>query len=203
MALAFSDLKTEVFNRGFDSLNDGGTGASRVARWVNDAMHEIDEIERWPYRAATATGAAPLTVSDLGDVEAVYDSTNGARLAPIDRGALVQGDADLAATGTPTVFYLVGNVVTVWPVAAVSLSVTYWKVGPDLSGNSDTPLMPDRFRMAIVNYAVASALEDKSNYQEAAVARASGDRLVERMRESYVLQAGGARQAVFGYSEDW
>jgi hypothetical protein len=41
--------------------------------------------------------------------------------------------------------------------------------------------MPDRFRMAIVHYAVALAREDRGDYQGAASARQQGDAVVALM----------------------
>jgi hypothetical protein len=52
-------------------------------------------------------------------------------------------------------------------VTTATVTVDYWKVGPDLSADADVPLMPDRFRMGIVHYAVASALKDRGDLQGA------------------------------------
>ena len=202
MALDFQALQTEFYARGFEYLNDGGAGVTRAKRLLNDAMHEIDELFDWPYLNAATTGTAPLTVSDLRTVESVVITARSAWLAPIDRRTLTESVIDVTTTGTPSFFYVTGGtVINVFPANTTdTLTVKYWKFGPDLSANGDAPLMPDRYRMAIVHYAVASALEDKSNYQEAAAARARGDQLVDRMRQSLLAPQHAAveTQPVFG-----
>ena len=73
----FSDLYAEVFARGFSYLNDSGAGLARVKAWVNAAMHACDDEDRWDYRRATSTGTSPITsISDLGEIESVVDTTN-------------------------------------------------------------------------------------------------------------------------------
>lgn len=205
MALTLSTLLTEFYARGFDYLNDGGAGVTRATRWINDAMHAIDEIDRWPYLEATASGAAPLSVTDLGEIETVVDTTTNTVLEYMSREAVVDYYTDPSATGTPSVYYVTGgNTVAVYPTrTSGSITVRYFKTGPDLSSGSDAPLMPDRFRMAIVEYAVAAALRDKSNYQEAAAASQAGDLIVARMRDRFALQAGPDRQILTGASDDW
>lgn len=203
MAYDLTALLTEFYARGFDSLNDSGVGTARGTRWINDAMHEIDDLERWPYRMASTTGASPLTISDLGEIGSVYDAARDVVLDPFDQAGLLFDTGDLTTTGNAYGFYMNAGAITAYPVQSASLSVNYWKVRADLSAGSDEPLMPDRFRMAIVHYAVAQGLVDKSNFVEAAGARAEGDRVVQRMRENYVLQTGGARAQVTFASGDW
>jgi hypothetical protein len=186
MALDFSALKTEVYARGLSYLNDGGSGATRVSRWINDSMHEINELADWPFLQTSTTGTAPLTVSDLRKVEAVTDSTNKVELEHRSRRDLIRDINDLTITGQPETYYVTGGtVVNVWPAStSVSLTVYYFKYATDLSANGDVPLIPDRFRQAIVDYAVARGLRDAGDLTGAAEARQAGDALVARMAES-------------------
>jgi hypothetical protein len=48
-----------------------------------------------------------------------------------------------------------------------AVQVLYWKFGPDLASAGDAPLMPDRFRYAIVDYAVAYGCMDRGDVQGA------------------------------------
>ena len=206
MALDFTALQTEFFARGFSYLNDAGAGLTRAKRWLNASMHDIDDMERWPYREATATGAAPLSVTDLGLIETVVDTTNNRQLEYRSRESLVEDYPDLTLAGTPAFYYVTGgNTVSVYPTrTSGSLLVRYFKTGPDLSSGSDAPLMPDRFRDAIIEYAVAKALRDQSNFQEAALASQAGDAIVQRMRAVFALQHGGHEaQIITGASGDW
>lgn len=183
MALDFAALQTEFFARGFDYLDDGAGGLVRAKRFINDAMHAIDDMEQWPYLSASMTGAAPLTIADLDQLESVVDVAN---LNPLDRssrGEVADTYANLTTTGRPQVYYVTDvGTINVYPTAAsTTLTVTYWKFGPDLVSDSDAPLMPDRFRYAVVEYAVAVALRDDES-QDALVAQAAGDVIVDRMR---------------------
>lgn len=204
MAYTLTTLATEVWSRGFAYLNDSGAGQTRTYRWINDAMHSIDDEERWDYRKTSTSGAPPLTISDLGEIESVVDTTNQNALAPTTSGDLV-GTVDdvLTGTGAPAFYYLNNGVVTVYPVATGSVTVSYWKVRADLSSGADAPLMPDRFRAAIVERALEFAYRDQDDPEMALVCGAAADRIIDRMRAFYVLQAGGQRQVVHGYSQDW
>lgn len=205
MAYTLSTLLTEFYARGFSYLNDGGTGATRATRWINDAMHSIDGEERWDYRRASTSGTPPLTISDLGELDSVVDTTNQNALAPSSAGDLV-GLANnvLTGTGNPNYFYLNAGVVTVYPVATGSITVSYFKVRADLSSGADAPLMPDRFRPAIVERALEFAYRDQDNPEMARECAAAADRMIDRMRLFYILQPGGQRQVIHGYySQDW
>lgn len=204
MALDFTALQTEFFARGFAYLNDAGAGLTRAKRFINDAAHEIDDLERWPYRAATTTGTSPLTISDLGDIDTVLDSTNRRTLESNTRGVLLDTYGELTTTGSASWFYMVAGAITAYPVTTNTLSVNYWKVAPDMSSGSDTPLMPDRFRMAIVERAAHKAYLDQDDPEMAAVCLAESDRIVDRMREVYALQTNEQRQVVTGLGgTDW
>lgn len=202
MALTLLAMRTETFARGFQFDSDTA-GTTRVNRWLNDALHELDELERWDYRRAVQTGTSPLTITDLGEIESVQNTTTLQWLPPTTRGALVDQGCDLTLTGSPSCFYLVAGVVTVWPVSTNTIAVNYWKVGPDLSADGDTPLMPDRYRMAIVERACAKAYLDQDDLEMSQACLAESDRIADRMREAYVLQPGGMYQFVGGYSGDW
>lgn len=183
MALTFTALQTEFYARGFDYLNDGSTGATRAKRFINDAMHAINEMEDWPYLQTSTTGTAPLTVTDLRKIEGVYDVTNRIALTRRSRGEMADVFVDLTTTGQPTEYYVsAGTTINVYPAnTSTTLTVYYWKFESDLSNASDTPGMPDRFRYAIVEYAVAAALRDDES-QDALMAQTAGDAIIDRMR---------------------
>lgn len=205
MALDFQGLYTELYARGFDYLNDGGAGVTRAKRWINDAAHQIDDLEPWLYLQASATGPAPLTIADLGRIESVVDVANLNVLTYVDRRDVTDYVADLTTTGSPSMYFVTGGtVVTTYPLSTRTLTVRYSKVAADMSATTDTPAMPDRFRMAIVEYAVAQAYRDVSNWDGAAQAQAAGDAIVRRMVEWNTLAQGmGTNQRITGASEDW
>lgn len=201
MALDLTALRAELVARGFDYLSQ-----TRQDRFLNDALHAIDDLEPWSYLQATTTGTSPLTIADLGRVFTVADTTNGVSLGYLSRPQVVDGFGSTTLTSArPYWYYLTGGTTVVaFPVSSVSLTVNYFKVGPDLSSGSDVPLMPDRFRYAIVEYATAAALRDVSNYAEAQAASQAGDVIVSRMREWDLLQQGAANsQTITGEAGDW
>lgn len=189
MALDFTALQTEFFARGFDFLNDAGAGLTRAKRWLNDAAHEIDELEDWPYLNASTTGAAPLTIADLRTVESVAIVSDMLVLEPQDRRSLVDYYVDLTTTGTPTFYYITtGTTINVYPAnTSKTLTVRYWKFTADMSAGTDAPAMPDRFRMAVVERACAKAYRDSDNPQAAADCLGESERIVQTMRESLLL----------------
>lgn len=201
MALDFLAMQTEVLARGFDYLD-----TTRLKRWINDAAHQIDDLEPWLYLQASTTGTAPLTIADLGRIESVVDVANLNVLTYVDRRDVTDYVADLTTTGSPSMYFVTGGtVVTTYPLSTRTLTVRYSKVATDMSATTDTPAMPDRFRMAIVEYAVAQAYRDVSNWDGAAQATAAGDQIVRRMVEWNTLAQGmGTQQRITGSGgDDW
>lgn len=203
MAYTLSTLQTEFYSRGFAYLNDAGAGVTRATRWLNDANHEVDSMESWPYLMVSTTGASPITVTTLGMIETVLDTTNQNALMPSDRQTLLRQYGDLTTTGTAQYFYMNAGVITVFPVSTNTMTVNYYTVTADMSSGSDAPLMPDRFRGAIVERACAYAYRDQDDPQMAAVCLAEMDRIVARMRDFYALQTGAQYMTVTGASDDW
>ena len=78
----FSGLQTEFFARGFDYLNDAGTGLTRAKRWLNDAYHEICQTADWPFLETSVTAANPQTLTDARKILTVHDATNHLPLIP-------------------------------------------------------------------------------------------------------------------------
>jgi len=208
MAFTLADIKSAFYARGFDFLNDGSTGATRALRFINDAMHLVDDMEAWQYLQASTTGTSPVTVSDLGRIESVTDVAHLNDLQYMPRANVTTLYGDLSLTSSVPTFYFVtgGNTVNTFPVSGVTLTVRYTKVAPDLSADSDVPLMPDRFRMAIVHYAAQLAFAESNVPDEAQLAGAAGDAVVERMREwnLFVQGVDGGQQLVTpGLAGDW
>lgn len=196
----FSELTTELADRGFDHLSP-----TRRGRLVNLAYTELCEQAQWPFLRATATGTAPLTITDLRTVESVTDSTNDLTLTPTTRGFLADEYPDLPDTGNPLWWYFNGQQqVSVYPAStSVSLSVVYFKVPAELSG-TDPPVIPTRYHYAIVDYAAARAYAENGDADQAVAARQEGDRLVAFMVENLIdAQTDGAAEVVRGSGEDW
>ena len=73
MAYDLTAMRAEVVARGFDYLP-----TSRIDRFLNDAMHAIEDMERWSWLLTVTTGTGPFfTITDLGRILSVMDTTNG------------------------------------------------------------------------------------------------------------------------------
>lgn len=186
MAFTLSTMQTEFQARGFADMTSAAD-LTRITRWLNDAMHDIDELYDWPYLQTTQSGASPLTIADLRKIERVVDTVNDQTLLQVARGEAADWDGDLTTTGSfPLSYYLVGGTtVTLYPTSTTAVQVLYWKFGPDLSAAGDAPLMPDRFRTAIVDYAVSYGCLDRGDQAGSAAATAAGDGRVGRMADSF------------------
>lgn len=152
----FTALKQELSDRGFDELSD-----ARLGNFVNQGRAELDMMFKWPYRLATASGASPLTIADLGSIEEVAD-TGQAGSPPLDycdRRTLRSTYGDITITGTPAYFYIDNGVVRTYPVGG-TLSVRYYKRPPQLSGGMDTPLAPADYHLLYVDFACRWAAKD-------------------------------------------
>lgn len=179
--MTWAQLVIEIKARGFTHMG------SRVEQYLQDAyLLDICEDEDWPFLEASASGPAPLSIADLRAVEYVLDTTNGnCQLEPLKRARLVDSvNNDLTQVGTPRFYYITGgNTVNVQPVATDTITVAYWKVPSELSGE-DEPLLPARFHSLIVDGAVARAYENSDDHELADAARAKFDGRFERMRAS-------------------
>lgn len=180
MALStFTDLKTELANRGFDYLT-----STQQGDYINIGYNALCSVYEWPFLEATSTTLTSGTsLSDLDGVLSVYDPTEGSQLAYRDRRELVSDYGALTDTGAPAWWYLEGQTtIKTFPVdAARQLTVVYKKVPTALSGGSDTPLIPSQWRRLIVDRAVVEALKEKGSYQEAKFALDVWQTEVDRM----------------------
>lgn len=177
----FLNLQNELYARGYDHLNQNAAGRARAKRYINQAHQELCLEELWPFRLATATGAAPLLIADLDRVLTVVDTANNRqRLFVASEEEL--SNADLTATGTPVYFYRSASLqVSTWPVGG-TLSVRYFRVPNMLASDADTTLVPLRYSDAIVDGAVRRAAKDRDNPDAVALAEAERQRALTLMR---------------------
>ena len=174
----FATLKTSLSDRGFSYLSD-----TRLGEYVNLGYTRVCEAHPWIWTQATATGNAPLTIATLGQVLSVVDTTNKTPLTVVERDEVIDDmGADLTVTGTPSVAYRSAEtVVSVYPVATVALSVRHCAVPAALTG-TDTPILPSRYHLHIVDAAVVEAYLDADD-PAAAGAEAVLEKKLDRMRD--------------------
>ncbi len=185
----FTTLQTEVFDRGHNDLNDGGTGTVRAKRWINESIHEINAVAAWPYLRTSTSGPAPLTVSTVRRVLAVTNNTADENLAYVDKALLERVFPDTPDTGTPSLWYFnTPTQIAVYPAdTASTFEVLYVKVGADLVAGADVPDMPTRYQGLIVDLAAYRAYLQKDNPEIAQNLRAHVDRMLGQMRADLLV----------------
>lgn len=160
----FAALKQELSDRGFARVVD-----ARLGLLVNEARQLLDNLYPWPYREASSTGAVPLTITDLGTIQQVTDTTTGNVLTPASSQQITEATTTPTAAGTPR-WYTVsaGNTITTYPVSAGQIKVAYYKRSAALTLAGDTPLAPTDYHMLIVDLAEREAHRTKGDYAAAA-----------------------------------
>jgi hypothetical protein len=185
---AFSDLLTEFYARGFSYLDDSGAGEIRAKGWINDVMHDVDDEEDWDYLRAIATGVPPLTISALGRVEAITDSSGLYQVQQADPRWLRGAYADLTVAGQPLWWYRTNpTTIATYPTTTSSITVFYFRSAGDLIAAGDTTLLPKRYRRVILELAAEQAYRDKSNHADADQALAAAGRVYQRMRQNMLV----------------
>jgi len=153
-------MRTEVQARGSDYLS-----TTRVNQFLNWAYKEITRYMPWPFLETSATGASPLTITDLGLILSVTGSRSDQPLARADRRQILIGDDDLSEIGTPVLYWMENLTVNVWPSSATdTVTVQYIKVPADMSLDADVPVIPADYHELIIDGAVLRAQKDNDQY---------------------------------------
>lgn len=203
--MTFAELKAELLARGFSDLTDARAGV-----YINAARAELDRMFLWPWREKSVTGVAPVTVTDLGTIEAVINtSQNDCPLRKVDYQTLLDGYGDLSTTGMPWAYYvgwpLGAPAVATFPTSGDTIGVQYWKVTADLTG-SQTPASPSDAHYLIVDLAVRRAYRDTDNHAAAESVQLEIDRQIDSLLFTYppgVQDGPDMYMRVTGASEDW
>lgn len=188
----FGELQTEFYSRGFDYMEDSTASQTRAKRWLNQAYLELCEMYDWPFLEASTTGTSNITISDLGKVLSVIDSTNYTVVPYLDRREVLRISTDLTTTGVASVWYLEGSTtLKTYPVSTSTLTIRYISVPTELSSSSDSPVVPARFQDLIVDGAVIKAYKDNDDAQAAAALRQEYDRSLQVMINSLLNRDHG------------
>lgn len=197
------EARTELAGRGFDYLE-----ASRVNTFLNDAKNTFEDAYPFPWLETSTSGASPLTIADLKQVLYVVDSTNNQELVGVAASQVVaELDPSITTTtGAPDVWWLDGEeTIRTYPTTAVTLSVRYVKESPELSADSDTPLIPARYHQTWVDIAVIRAYMDSDNFVAALGLKQIVDVTLSQIITRYASRnaQNPGYQTIRGYSEDW
>jgi hypothetical protein len=179
-------LRTELYARGHNYLSQDAAGIARATRWVNQAYQAVCLKELWPFRLTTATGAAPLAITDLGTILRGGVTVPGNNNYVLDD--LTETEAtplDLTATGGyPWFYYRDDQTIRVWPLGSNSISVRYYKIPAKLVADGDLTIVPERFMDVVVDDAVIRAAKDNDDAAAVALARQERDAGLVDMREA-------------------
>lgn len=190
-----TDIQTELYSRGYDHLNQDAAGRARALRWINQSYQAALLEESWPFRLNTATGAAPLSVTDLGEILTVVDTAN----SNFELGEMTERELaayDLTITGVPLWYFRDNLQIKTWPVGG-TLSVRYYSLPPDLANGTDTTLIPKRYMDVIVDGAVRRAAKDRDNPDAVQLAESERQRGLDLMRKQ-LLVAPTHQQEIYG-----
>jgi hypothetical protein len=180
--LTLTDLLTEFYQRGFAYLNDSSTGIARATRWLNQGQRDLCMEDDWPFLLVTTTSTSPIALTDIREVLFVGDATR--ELEEADREELSPGDPLLTRTGSANAYWRDGSTIRAYPADTTTWTVRYLRMAPDMVNPTDEPVVPNEWRLLIVEYAVIWALRDRSNFQEAEALRQALVPEVARMQDA-------------------
>lgn len=184
MALTFSDLKTELSDRGFSDLSDTRRGV-----YINSARAELNRY-LWPWRESSVTGTAPLSIPTLGQIEAVTNETRDYRLEAAQFSDLLDSFGDLSTSGSPTYYYRASPsgtpAIATYPTSATDvIGVQFWAIEADLSASGDTPDCPSEMHYLIVDLAVRRASRDVGDHAGAEAIDTEVQRQIGALLDTY------------------
>lgn len=178
MADTYIALAAEFAARGYDYLD-----STRVSRYINRGYLALCDEYPWPFLETELTAqTAPVTIADLDQVLYVADATNNQEIYGEDQRTVSAADPARSASGSPLSWYITGGtVLNLYPAnTSVSLTIRYIKVPTEISGSTE-PLVPQRYRNLITDYAVYLALKDNDEWDAAMAAKTLWDAEVQKM----------------------
>jgi hypothetical protein len=200
--MTFDELKTELADRGFSDLSD-----TRLGRYINYARAELDRMYLWPWRESFATSTAPMTITDLGPIEAVTNESRDFRLPAAQFRDLIDWNGDLSTSGIPECYYVAwpsgAPVVATFPTNTDTIGVQYWKVTTDLAGDGDEPESPDEAHYLIVDLAVRRASRDVGDHEGAEAIQSEIDRQINDLLIQYPMGVADFPGHIVQPSTDW
>lgn len=184
--VALSVLRTEFWARGYDYLSQDAAGIARTDRWLNQAHQAIVLKELWPFRLTTTSGAAPLTITNVGKVLSVTDAENTCWvLEEMTERELTPFRLD--AAGFPWYYYRDNLAIRVWPESAREISVRHYANPAKLVDADDETVIPERFMDMLIDEAVIRGGKDADNEKVVALARQERDQGLADMREALLV----------------
>lgn len=187
MAYTFTQAQQELWDRGFNYMSVDANGIARTKAFLNAAYREVASEEPWPFLEASAAGAAPLTIADLGSIESVTNISLQNKLTPVDRRSLSDAYPVLTTPGTAAFYYVtLGTVVNVYPLDASSITVLYWKLPATLSAGGDTMVIPDPYQELVILAAMRRAFGEDTDAADVAANVQEYGLQLQKMRDEFL-----------------
>lgn len=169
--MAAASTYRELQDRTLDILGKSdATTRNRVKNWINLGQNDFVLRELWPFRETTGTLSLvqgtqeydlSTNFSDIDEQNVISVALQGASAAkltywPFNQLRASKPDFD-SESGVPEIYYIKGGSLGTWPVAnaAYTALVDYYKIATELSDDSDTSIIPVRYREGLMHYALA------------------------------------------------
>jgi hypothetical protein len=187
-------MRQGVYDRAGVPTTDATLTTQAVDGYLNSSMHQIESVQDWPWllRRDTITTVAGTTVdtNDLYSPPADWLRTRQLRIAnygPLTRYEVHELE-DVwpdTAQGIPQAWCADADFIRVrpFPDAVYTIRHLYVRIEPDLSSDTQSPLMPAKFHSAIVEGATWLALRSDREDVRGAAAKAEFDRWLNVMRD--------------------
>lgn len=208
MAYNLGDLTSRVQQR----IRDTGYSSTEIAGYINDAQNDVFNEYRLPFTQEIQTYNLIAGVSDITNgsglpanyVQAVdITLTSGGTqsvlpyvdVTTIDNFYPNPEDSVLHPPGIPIYWYFYEETIRVFPapVAALSVSLRYYKKPTELTVDGDVPEVPSEFAELLIMGAAYRVLQVKDNYDQAAILQNKYDEILQKLVVKYsVPQVGTA-----------
>jgi len=202
--MSFSSYKN-IQDRTLDILSRSDTTTrNRVKNWINAGYADFVTRELWPFREtttilSTTAGTQEYTIEDeLEDIDLqniLAVSVQGAtesRLSyvPFNQLRMKQPDFTSVGPGVPLHYYLKAGQIGFWPTpnAAYEVAVDYYVNAEELVEDADEPIIPARYREALMHYALDLEYKYNSDFDQAAGALNRYEQIVALARNNLLAQ---------------
>lgn len=203
-----AEIITDIQNHGFTD-----TASSVLVSLINDAVHDINGREQWPYLITNANhtwnaGSTTPTAqpTNLTQIISIINETTGTILQPERFEYIVKTyPASLTTQAEPLLYYFIGTQLNVYPVPASSttLKVVYARAQTTLTAGSAEAdiLIPARHHRLIVLKVLENLYAQEDDLQASQYFNQKfGERLAMMAYDMSILQSDRPDRI---YSVDW
>lgn len=187
-------MRTRLYHQCGIATTDATVTTESATEHLNAAMHMIEAAHDWPWlwRRDTITTVAGATIDthDLYSPAADWIRTKQLRISPYQpmvRMEVHELEDQWPDTtqGLPSSWAVDADHIRIrpFPDAEYTIRHLYVRIEPDLSADTQSPLMPAKFHSAIVEGATWLALRSDREDVRGAAAKAEYDRWLTVMRD--------------------